>query len=167
MIFKKTNRLILNLHATTYLYSIFFKSIAVQNLLNLKDYQQVDSRAKNPSEPIYKLIFNFKKHYLYITVLDKRKNILFSLHTGLFMKFFNYKKSLKKSKSLKLLLIRYLRKLLLVTKINNFNFYIKQTSDQLNKLLQLLQKPTNHTFTDPLTNNIIDEENDKKKFNNV
>lgn len=107
---------------------------------------------------LFKLLFNFKKHYLFITLLDNKNNIMFSLHTGLFLKFFNYKKSLKKSKSLKIVLIRYLRKLLMLSNINNFTLYVQQTSDQLNKLLQILQKPINHSFTDPLTGQIINEE---------
>jgi hypothetical protein len=124
-----------------------------------------------PKPLTFKLLFNFKKHYLYITLLDNKNNIMFSIHTGLFLKFFNYKKSLKKSKSLKIILIRYLRKLLLLSKINNFTLYIQQTSDQLNKLLQILQKPINHPFTDPLTGQVINEEvefdkNKKKQFFN-
>lgn len=115
--------------------------------------------------PTYKLMFNFKAHYLYVTLLKNKKkrrgrksNIFFSLNTGLFLKFFNYKKSLKKTKSLKLILMRYLRKLLIVSRINNFNLYVKKTSDQLGRLLQILQKPLNHSFIDPLTNKTIDEE---------
>lgn len=57
--------------------------------------------------------------------------------------------------------MRYLRKLLILSRINNFNLYIKQTSDQLNKLIQTLQKPLNHSFTDPLTGLVIDEESSK------
>jgi len=111
----------------------------------------------------FKLLFNFKKHYLFITLLDKKNNILFSLHAGLFIRFFNYKKSLKKSKSTKIILIRYLRKLLMLSNLNNFILYVKQTSDQLNKLLQILQKPINHSFTDPITGQVITEEMSSKK----
>lgn len=111
-----------------------------------------------PKPISFKLLFNFKKHYLYITLLDHKNNIIFSLHTGLFLKFFEYKKSLKKSKSLKILLVRYLRKLFILSGVRTFTLYIKQTSDQLNKLLQVLQKPINHPFTDPLTGLIINEE---------
>ena len=111
-----------------------------------------------PKPISFKLLFNFKKHYLYITLLDQKNNIIFSLHTGLFLKFFEYKKSLKKSKSLKILLVRYLRKLFLISGVRTFTLYIKQTSDQLNKILQILQKPINHPFTDPLTGLVINEE---------
>jgi len=117
----------------------------------------------NPSTTIYKLIFNFKKHYLYITLLDNRGNIFFSLSTSLFLKFFNFKKSLKKSRNFKILLMRYLRKLLLISNINNFNLYVKKTSDHLSKLIQILQKPINHSFIDPLTGSVIDEEQLKRK----
>lgn len=111
----------------------------------------------------FKLLFNFKKHYLFITLLDKKNNILFSLYAGLFIKFFNYKKSLKKSKSTKIILVRYLRKLLMLSNINNFILYVKHTSDQLNKLLQILQKPINHPFVDPMTGQEITEEVGSRK----
>lgn len=113
--------------------------------------------------PTYRLMFNFKKHYLFVTLLNSKKknNIFFSLNTGLFLKFYNYKKSLKKSKSLKLVLMRYLRKLLIVTRINNFQLCVKQTSDHLNKLIQTLQKQLNHVFIDPLTGKTVDEERQK------
>ena len=114
-----------------------------------------------PKPISFKLLFNFKKHYLYITLLDQKNNIIFSLHTGLFLKFFEYKKSLKKSKSLKILLIRYLRKLFLLSGVRYFTLYVKQTSDQLNKILRVLQKPINHPFTDPLTGLVINEELDR------
>ena len=114
-----------------------------------------------PKPISFKLLFNFKKHYLYITLLDQKNNIIFSLHTGLFLKFFEYKKSLKKSKSLKILLVRYLRKLFLISGVRHFTLYVKQTSDQLNKVLQVLQKPINHPFIDPLTGLVINEELDK------
>jgi hypothetical protein len=76
----------------------------------------------------------------------------------MFLKFFNYKKSLKKSKSFKILLMRYLRKLLIVTGINNFHLFVRQTSNHLSKLLHILQKPIPHAFTDPLTRmNVLEQ----------
>jgi hypothetical protein len=59
------------------------------------------------------------------------------------------------------LLVRYLRKLFLISGVRHFTLYVKQTSDQLNKVLQVLQKPINHPFTDPLTGLVINEELDK------
>jgi hypothetical protein len=81
----------------------------------------------------------------------------------MFLKFFNYKKSLKKSKSFKILLIRYLRKLLIVTGINNFNLVIRWTSNHLSKLLHILQKPIPHAFVDPLTRTTVLEQSIKLK----
>jgi hypothetical protein len=98
--------------------------------------------------------------------LDQKNDIVVSLHTGLFLRFFDYKKSLKKSKSLKILLVRYLRKLLLLSSIRTFNLYVKQTSDQLNKLLQILQRPINHPFTDPLTGFVVNDERKKRSKKN-
>lgn len=113
-------------------------------------------------QPLYKLLFKFKKAYFHITLLDSNNRIFFSLHTGLFLRYFNYKKSLKKSKSFKLLLMRYLRKLLLITGINNFNLYIRESSSNLSKLLRVLQKPLSHPFVDPFTNTTIVENSSTK-----
>jgi len=113
--------------------------------------------------PTYKLILKFKKSYFYVTLLDSHKRIFFSLHTGMFLKFFNYKKSLKKSKSFKILLMRYLRKLLIITGINNFHLFVRQTSNHLSKLLHVLQKPIQHAFNNPLAQKIILEQPNKSK----
>jgi hypothetical protein len=51
----------------------------------------------------------------------------------------------------------------MLSNLNNFILYVKQTSDQLNKLLQILQKPINHSFTDPITGQVITEEMSSKK----
>lgn len=150
------------MYRTFYLYFSLAGGAPRSKLLN--NIEEYDTKNKPLKTLFYKLMFNFKKHYLYITLLHKKKKkntIYFALNTGLFLKFFSFKKSLKKSKSLKLLLMRYLRKLLILSRINNFNLYIKQTSDQLNKLIQTLQKPLNHSFTDPLTGLVIDEESSK------
>lgn len=146
-----------NIALTYNLYHPFFthsiiNQLRKSNLPWIKNTQQV---VTNPL--VLKLLFNFRKHYLYITLFGRRHNVFFSIGTSLFLKFVNYKKSLKKSYSLKLLLIKYLRKLLLVSNLTNFYLYVRHTSAQLNKFLQLLQKPFNHSFTNPLTGEVVEE----------
>jgi len=160
------NKTLLKLYSTTLFYLTVFQSVLVRKALitSSYNYSQHKPITKPTYKRLFKLLFNFKGHYLYITLLNKQKKILFSLNTGLFIKFFNFRKSLKKSKSSKLLLMRYLRKLLIITKINNFKFYIKQTSSQLPTLLHMLHSPLNHVFTDPLTGEAIDEENKEWKL---
>ena len=138
---------------------LFYNIWSLKNINN----QFACATLKLKTIPIYKLILKFKKAYFYVTLLDSQNRIFFSLHTGMFLKFFNYKKSLKKSKSFKILLIRYLRKLLIVTGINNFNLVIRWTSNHLSKLLHILQKPIPHAFVDPLTRTTVLEQSIKLK----
>lgn len=145
--------------------SLFIRNPLVSLFTDLGGFSKVGNSGSGAlkTAPLFKLIFKFKNAYLYITLLDKnrkdrRSQIFFTLHTGMFLKFFNFKKSLKKSKSFKVLLMRYLRKLLLVTGINNFYLYVRQTSDSLSKLLHVLQKPTTHVFVDPLTGKSVCEQ---------
>lgn len=154
---KNYRRTICNIAQTFNLYRPFWtKSI----LTRLADAGLLLGRKKTSikNRLVFKLLFNFKKHYLHLTLFGAKDEVFFSINTSLFLKFIGYKKSLKKSYSLKLLLIKYLRKLLIVSNITNFYLYIKNTSAQLNKFIQLLQKPFNHTFTNPLTGEIVGEE---------
>lgn len=143
------------------------------SIWSLKDLKNktVSTSLRSKTIPTYKLILKFKKSYFYVTLLDSHKRIFFSLHTGMFLKFFNYKKSLKKSKSFKILLMRYLRKLLIVTGINNFHLFVRQTSNHLSKLIHVLQKPIQHAFSDPLLHRTIFEQpnksNKSKNYKNV
>lgn len=146
-----------NIALTYNLYHYFFTR-SVINRLRKSNLPWIRNNRKARSNPlVLKLLFNFRKHYLYITLFGRRHDVFFSIGTSLFLKFVNYKKSLKKSYSLKLLLIKYLRKLLLVSNLTNFYLYVRHTSSQLNKFLQLLQKPFNHSFINPLTGEIVDE----------
>jgi len=148
---KSYRQIVCNIAQTYNLYSPFWtKTILtiVADAKTLVRQQQTTDIPKNPL--VFKLLFNFKKHYLHLTLFGDKDKVFFSIDTSLFLKFVGYKKSLKKSYSLKLLLIKYLRKLLIVSNLVNFYLHIKNTSAQLNKFLLLLQRPFNHTFKDPL-----------------
>jgi hypothetical protein len=79
------------------------------------------------------------------------------LSTGLFIKFYEKKKSLKKTKTIKFLLIRFLRKILLISKINNLIFKIKKKPIYFLELLNLLNQRIIHKFLNPCENKFIDE----------
>lgn len=89
-----------------------------------------------------------------------RKNYLF-LSTGLFIKFFEKKKSFKKNKTIKMLMAKYMRKLFLISHIKNTSLIIKKTPVFLIEIINLLNSPIAHKFIDPVDNKIIEEdEND-------
>lgn len=108
---------------------------------------------------LYYLILTFHKSKLFINVLNFYKKNYTSVSTGLFIKFFEKKKSLKKNKSLKLLMAKYLRKLFLISKIKNLILFVKKSPLFLIEIINLINQPIAHKFIDPLENRVI-EEND-------
>lgn len=87
------------------------------------------------------------------------------ISTGLFLKFFQRKKSLKKNKSMKFLMARFFRKILLVLNIKNVVLNIKGLPLYLDSLLSILFKPFSHPFIDPLTSTLINETTASTRYN--
>jgi len=81
----------------------------------------------------------------------------FFVTPGLFIKYFQGKKSLKKNKSLKLLMSRFMRKLLLVLKLKDVGIVTRGTPVHIEQLLSFLFKPLSHPFLDPLSGERINE----------
>ena len=104
---------------------------------------------------LYKFLFLNKFHYdsinfffllnfhfnnkIYFNFITKKKNLT-SLSTGLFIKFFEKKKSLKKSKLLKLLIIKYFKKLFIILNLKKFILIIKKNPILLFEIINLLFK---------------------------
>jgi len=106
----------------------------------------------------YRLFFNFKKNRFFINLLNCFNKNYLSLSNGLFIKYFDFKKSLKKKKLLKLLLLKYLRKMFLILNITNLNLFIKSSGFFLNEFLSLLIQPSEKTFLNPLSNKLVTDE---------
>lgn len=113
---------------------------------------------KNQYYSNYRLFFNFKKNRFFINLLNCINKNYMSLSNGLFIKYFNFKKSLKKKKLLKLLLLKYLRKMFLILKITNLNLFIKSAGFFLNEFLSILIQPSEKSFLNPLSRKIINDE---------
>jgi hypothetical protein len=88
----------------------------------------------------------------------KKKNYLF-LSTGLFIKYFEKKKSFKKNKIIKILIAKYLRKIFLLTKTRNLILTIRKNPTFLLEMINFLNLPIIHKFANPLTEEIIEEKN--------
>jgi hypothetical protein len=82
--------------------------------------------------------------------------------SGLFIKFFEKRKSIKKNKNIKLLMIKYLRKLFIISKINNLILIIKKIPLFINEMINFLNTPIAHKFVNPIDNKIIDESLNRK-----
>jgi hypothetical protein len=106
----------------------------------------------------------FNKHRLIIALADEKKhNMHFFLSTGLLLKHFQRKKSIKKNKSMKLLMARFLRKLLILLRLRNIVLRIRGVPLYLDIMLAMLFRPLSHFLTDPFTGEEVDEIQEKKR----
>jgi hypothetical protein len=107
---------------------------------------------------IYALILTFSSSRFFINFLSikKKKNYLF-LSPGLFLKYFNKKKSFKKNKTLKILMAKYIRKMLLLVKIKNLILITKQNPTFLIDFLALLNTQIVHKFFDPISKELFED----------
>ena len=102
-------------------------------------------------------MIRFKHNKLTIVVADSNNRCYFYLQTGLLLKFFRHQKSIKKTKTARVLLFKYLRKLLNLMLIRTFVLYVKGSPKNFPELMRVLRKPFTHTYVDPFTNLQIDE----------
>ncbi len=134
-----------------YIYNLFFYSIYL-------DIFHLNKFLKKKDRIIYFLILSFKKNKLFINLQNINKKTYCSISTGLFIKFFDKRKSIKKNKTIKLLMAKYIRKLLLISKIKNLILVIKKIPLFLNELINLFNLPIVHKFLNPVDGKIIEEE---------
>lgn len=114
------------------------------------------------SDNPYSLVLNFNGSRLTLALLDPllRRNF-FSLRPGLILKYLEgRRKGAKRTLPVKLLLMRFLRKLLIVSKLDNFDVQVKGIPLQLAQLFNFLNRPMSHTFVDPFTGKVVDETGD-------
>lgn len=94
---------------------------------------------------------------MFINVLNTSKLTFFTISTGLFIKFYEKKKSLKKTKTIKFLIIKFLRKILIILKLNNLILKIFKKPIFFLELLNLINQPISHKFLNPCDGKFIDE----------
>jgi hypothetical protein len=107
----------------------------------------------------YNLYLTFTANRLFINMVSKGglRHNYFSLSVGLFLKFLNGKKSFKKSKLIKLLLMKYVRKLLIVSEIRDLVLFTKRTPVFFTELCNALISPIIRPFLNPFTNFMYDD----------
>ena len=119
-------------------------------------YYKIHSAERKVIEHI--LRFRFNNSRLHIILEDSKVHQTHFFTTpGLFIRYFQGKKSLKKSKALKYLMARFLRKMLLVLNLESVGVITKGVPVHLDQLLTAIFKPLSHPFTNPLTGEIINE----------
>lgn len=153
---QNTNKIILNkinINSLTNfisIYNFFLDSIYL-------DIFYFNKFLKNKNRSFFFLILSFKKKKLYINLQNNNKKNYLSISTGLFIKFFEKRKSIKKNKAIKLLMVKYLRKLFIISKINTLILIIKKTPLFINELINFLNTPIAHKYINPIDQKIIDE----------
>ena len=150
-LFFKLNKIKLNfLLNYIKLYNLFFYSIFL-------DIFYLTKFLKKKNRLIYFLILSFKKNKLYVNLQNLNKKNYLSLSAGLFIKFFEKKKSLKKNKTIKLLMAKYVRKLFLVSKIKNVILMIRRIPVFINEIINFFNMPIAHKFLNPIDGKNIEE----------
>lgn len=132
------------------LYNLFFYSIFL-------DIFYLNKFFKKKNRLIYFLILSFKKNKLYFNLQNLNKKNYLSVSTGFFIKFFEKRKSIKKNKTIKLLMSKYLRKILLISKIKNLILIIKKIPVFINEILNFFNTPIAHKFLNPIDGKEIEE----------
>jgi len=147
-IFKKINiNILINFIS---IYNFFLNSIYL-------DIFYFNKFLKNKNRSFFFLILSFKKKKLYVNLQNNNKKNYLSISTGLFIKFFEKRKSIKKNKAIKLLMVKYLRKLFIISKISTLILIIKKTPLFVNELINFLNTPIAHKYINPIDQKIIDE----------
>lgn len=132
------------------LYANFTSTPLVEAYLHLKQGKKV--------RVVHKLHTTFNKHRFIVALSSiKIPYTHFFLSTGLLLRYFQQKKSIKKNKAMKLLMARFLRKILISLKLKNILIKVRGVPLHLDAFLLMLFRPLSHVFTDPLTGKTVDE----------
>ena len=127
-----------NFYKSTYFtfLSAFYSAAASKTLLN--------------RVPTYKLNWNFTNHQrLYMTMQNcaQPKYNYFSISLGIFLKFYKNRRPLKRSKLFKLLLVKFVRKLIVLANIKAVKFFIKGVPIFFLELYKALTTPSVHNYS--------------------
>lgn len=131
------------------LYNFFFKNIYSTIFHFFKKFKN--------NKPLYKLTITFRKNKLFINLQDFLKENIVTLSPGLLVEYFEKRKAMKKSKTLKFLIIKYLRKLMLLARIRNLMLIVKKTPALLLEFINLFNQSISHKFNNPFSNKAIEE----------
>lgn len=136
------------------LYQLIFFSPIWDGLLTLKSLNKSLIFKK-----FYRLFFTFRnrRFFVNLTNFTRSKNYLF-LSTGMFIQYFQYKRSLRKNKLLKIIIAKYLRKFFLILQLKYISIHFNSTPLLLQELITNITTPLIKPLKNPLTHKVIDED---------
>jgi len=144
----------------TNLFCSFYKSLLFYNSLRFGQFLYHKQRRVS-SVFDHNLYLTFSPSRFYINLRNYANINYFSLSVGLFLKFFNNQKSLKKTKTFKFLLVKLLRKLLIVSGIRQFVIFFKRPPILLAEVFRFLTSPLITPFYDPVQDKTCIEDDRK------
>ena len=124
-------------------YLNLYQSLGLPIILGL--YKKFNSANNSFYIPLFDLYWTFTAtHKFFINIRDNsnRSYNYISIYSGLFLKFFKNKKPLRKSKLFKTLMVKFLRKVLLLSSIKNVNMVINRSSPMFSELYRVLLTPS-------------------------
>ena len=142
-------------------YSVLHRFYSLYKLLSLRNLTKFSLFTRHLGKlctaHLYKIYLTFSVSRLYINMCDIYGRNYVSLSVGLFLKFFHFKRSLKKNKLFRFLLVRFFRKLLLVSGIQNVVIYFKKTPVYITETFRFLTGPLPAPFFDPINQERVTE----------
>ena len=118
----------------------------------------------NHNKALYRLVFKFKKGRMFVNLINELGlNVLF-LSVGLFRTFFSPRKSFKKNKLLRYVMVRFLRKVCLIVNLKSVNLFLVSSPTMFTEMVNFLFEPLPKPFKNPFTSKIINESNYRYKY---
>jgi hypothetical protein len=134
-----------------YCYRVVFHTLRI-NILNILKFFKTQNK-----ERYNNLLLNFNHNKVNATVQSLKKKNLTNVTAGLFLKFFENQKNKKKSKLIKMLIAKYLRKIFIVSKLKYLNVVISHNPVDLISFFNTLNSPIIAPFQDPYNEELIEE----------
>ena len=104
------------------------------------------------------LRFRFTYTRLFVVLEDENlSRTHFFVSPGLFIKYFQGRKSLKKNKAMRFLMMRFLRKILLSLSLKSVGIITRGVPLHIESMITSLFRPLSHPFKNPLTDTTINE----------
>jgi hypothetical protein len=146
----KQTHLLVSILTFNHMYSVLQHRTLFRFSLFLKNINKINTTNNN-----YYLYLNFRSNKLYINLLGNSSKNYLTLSVGLFLKFFKNKKSFKKNKIIKLLLMKFLRKIFLISGIKHVYIYVKKTPLFFQELCKTLTSQLITPFFNPISKSFL------------
>lgn len=131
-------------------------------ILNLKGFFINNSRFNYKTRKV--LTLNFKRKRFYPVIRDIKGITFFNTSLGILSKYLQKGKFFTKKKVVFLLVASLIRKMLLLSLLDNLILMIKRTPMYLQDILSIINNPVSNLYKDPFSNKQVNEFDVKHNF---